>query len=233
MSSSAQQLLPKQHGFRRRYYTPQEVAAHNNVDDAWVSIFHKVYDLTSLLAEHRGRLTQPIALNAGRDLSHWFCVKDGKVQVKEHYDEARDLFVPYTPMGRFVHVPAPEPEAVSADHPNTPWWRDEQYIIGQLSAKVRKLRIVNTLTRQEDILHVCSEETIAEIQTRYVEYNAHASSYTWKQLKGDAFVNMDMGHTLAEAGIPDETDTFDQLGIDDDLYIPTVHVYYNDDLTEM
>ena len=48
-----------------------------------------------------------------------------------------------------------------------PRWKDKQYIIGNMSQRVRKLRIVNVLTQQSDILSVCSEETMEEIQARY------------------------------------------------------------------
>jgi len=222
-------LLPSQHGYRRRYYTPDEVKAHNSADDVWVSIFGKVYDLTSLVKD-RTLLTQPLVLNAGQDLSHWF--DPATKHVKTYYDEARGLFLPYTPAGRFVHVPPPEPTAVPGDEEeDTPWWRDDQYIVGRLSKNVRKLRIVNTLTQQADVLKVCAEETLAEIQTRYADCNAHATSYTWKQLKASRFVAIDMSLTLDQAGIPDESPEFDDLNLDPDLYLPTVHLYFNDLLT--
>ena len=32
-------------------------------------------------------------------------------------------------------------------------------------------------------------------------------------------------------GIVDETDKFLSLGMNDDYYIPTLHIYFNDDLT--
>jgi len=47
------------------------------------------------------------------------------------------------------------------------------------------VKIVNTLTKREDVLTVCSEETIKEIRDRYLEYNAHAASYAWKKLDGE------------------------------------------------
>lgn len=51
-----------------------------------------------------------------------------------------------------------------------------------MSTKTRKVIVVNTLTRKQDVLSVCSEETIEEIRDRYLPYNAHAGSYTWKRL---------------------------------------------------
>ncbi len=114
----------------------------------------------------------------------------------------------------------------------TPWWRDKDLVIGLLSRQTRKVNIVNALTRQSDLLTVCSEETIAEIRDRYMEYNKHAESYTWKRLdEAGKFVRLDMLGTLASNGVPDDADDFEALGIDEDYYYPAIHVYFNDDLT--
>ena len=40
---------------RSKYYTPDEVSAHNSAADLWVSFMGKVCDLTPLVREHRGR----------------------------------------------------------------------------------------------------------------------------------------------------------------------------------
>lgn len=69
---------------------------------------------------------------------------------------------------------------LSSPDADKPWWADEQYQIGSLSSKARKIQIVNTLTGDEHILEVGGEETVSEIQDRYLHYNAHAGSYTWK-----------------------------------------------------
>lgn len=45
------------------------------------------------------------------------------------------------------------------------------------------------------------------------------------------FVKLDMGKTLEENGLPDESEEFQQLGIDEDVYMPIVHIYWDDDLT--
>ena len=37
--------------------------------------------------------------------------------------------------------------------------------------------------------------------------------------------------TLDENGIPDDTDEFEDLNIDPDFYIPTIQLYFSDDLT--
>ena len=50
----------------RRFYTPDEVAHHNSGNDCWISIFHKVYDLTPLLVANRGPLANPLIEAAGQ-----------------------------------------------------------------------------------------------------------------------------------------------------------------------
>ena len=67
-----------------------------------------------------------------------------------------------------------------------------------------------------------------EILKRYLKYNAHAESYTWKY---DCVV-LDMHKTLAENGIVDDDPDFYTLRMRDDKYLQSVILYYNDDLTE-
>ena len=110
-------------------------------------------------------------------------------------------------------------------------------MIGKLTVKPRKIRIINMLTKHDDILEVsliklnllqvATEETINEILDRYLELNLHAASYTWKRL-GRV---LDMDQTLSENDILDETDELIELGVDVDDYIPAIHLYFNDDLT--
>lgn len=78
------------------------------------------------------------------------------------------------------------------------------------------------------VVKVCSEETINEILQRYLMYNRHAASYTWKY---DG-VNLDMDKTLEQNGIPDEDEQFYQLRMNDNEFLHAIHVYFNDDLTE-
>ena len=135
------------------------------------------------------------------------------------------------PTGRFLHVPPRD--ATSDAHTEVqpfdkPWWNDEQnYGIGRLTKKSRKISIINTLNKDEQILEVPSEENMNEILDRYLVFNDHAASYTWKRL-GKV---LNMKGTLALNGIPDETEECLELGIDPDEYIPAVHLYFNDDLT--
>eukprot|EP01138_Halocafeteria_seosinensis_P003168 gb/GECG01003241.1/.p1 GENE.gb/GECG01003241.1/~~gb/GECG01003241.1/.p1 ORF type:complete len:200 (+),score=22.73 gb/GECG01003241.1/:1-600(+) len=162
----------------RRIYTRHDVSLHNSPDDCWVVLFDKVLELTSLLKdENHGALADPILDYAGRDVSHWFDEKTG--DIKYRVDPETHLEVPYTPEGRFIHVPPRDP-TTTWRHRDTPWWKDPQYVIGNITQKERKLRIVNTLTSKEDILEVGCEETLEEIRDRFYEFNAHAASYTWK-----------------------------------------------------
>uniref|UniRef100_A0AAY5KIZ1 Cytochrome b5 domain-containing protein 1 n=1 Tax=Esox lucius TaxID=8010 RepID=A0AAY5KIZ1_ESOLU len=76
---------------------------------------------------------------------------------------------------------------------------------------------------------VCSEETLNEILQRYLRYNSHATSYTWKYNS----VKLDMSKTLEENGIPDEGGDFYRGGMDRDLFSESICLYFNDDLTEL
>ncbi|CAM9943715.1 unnamed protein product [Scytosiphon promiscuus] len=146
-------------------------------------------------------------------------------------DPHTGLTVPYLPMGRFLHVPPNFPTTKWNTDFGLPWWRDQGRIVGKLTRKARPLRVVNILSRQEDQLLVACEDTIADIQERYLEYNAHAASYTWKVLQEESFVPAKMDQTLEENGIVDDDLAFEKLGIDDDGYMPVLHIYFNDDLT--
>jgi len=170
--------------------------------------------------------------------------------VKTHIDEVTNLRLPYLPNGRFLHVPPSEPVSNWRTDFGTPWWKvglimmcarvtdhvslaaqDQNFCIGNLSHKTRTIEIVNILTQQRDMLQVCFEETVHEIRERYLEYNAHCASYTWKHLQNGEFVPLDMQQTLKENGMEDESDEFERLSINQDYYTPVVHLYFNDDLT--
>ena len=93
-----------------------------------------------------------------------------------------------------MHVPPSTPNSDWETSFNKPWWDDyERYGIGRLTESVREIRIINMLTKHDDNLEVCSEETINEILDRYLEINLHAASYTWKRLGK----TLDMGKNLS------------------------------------
>lgn len=149
-------------------------------------------------------------------------------QPKTHIHPLTGLRLPYAPFGRYLHIPPSEPTANFDNSFDQPWWSDHAaYQVGYLSKKKRKIRIINMLSHQADLLEVCAEERLRDIRDRYLVYNRHAMSYTWKRL--GRVLNMELN--LEENNIPDETEEFDQLNIDEDQYIPALHVHFNDDLT--
>ncbi|KAG7464641.1 hypothetical protein MATL_G00167750 [Megalops atlanticus] len=213
---------------RPKYFTPTEVSQHNTVGDIWVSYLGKVYDLTPLVNEHKGDvLLKPILECAGKDISHWFNSKTK--DIRTHVDPVSGCVKYYTPRGRFVHVPPPCPRTDWANDFGKPWWRDSRYEVGLLSAKTRWIRVINTLTSQEQSLEVCSEETLDEILQRYLRYNSNAASYTWKH---DG-VELDMSKTLSENSVPDEDEEFYHCRLDRDLFSPSICLYFNDDPDEL
>ncbi|XP_028254804.1 cytochrome b5 domain-containing protein 1 isoform X2 [Parambassis ranga] len=212
---------------RPRYFTPAEVAAHNTAADLWVSYLGKVCDLTPLVNRYTGdALLLPIMECAGKDISSWF---DPETQdLLTFVDPLTNCVTYFTPRGRFVHVPPNGPRSDWAMVIGEPWWKDPRYQVGRLSAKSRWIRVINTLTSQEQRLQVCSEETLEEILQRYLRYNGHAHSYTWKF--GGAC--LDMSRTLGENSVPDDDRQLEQLRLDQDLYTPAILLHFNDDLTE-
>jgi len=220
-------------GKHRRYYIPKEVSLHNAVDDCWVCVFGKVYDISYLLvnvSSSEESLVTPIVAHAGQDVSHWFDEETGDV-IKE-IDPVTGLSTPHLPYGRFVHVPPSEPVSNWSTEFDEPWWRDEAFCIGSLSSAPRSIIVRNMLTYQESVLQVCEEETIEEIQDRYMDWNRHSGSYTWKVLDEDVFRPLDMTLTLTENGVPDESSQLKKLSIPIEKFIPMIHAYFNDDLSE-
>jgi len=213
----------------QRYFTPAEVAQHERADDLWVSFFHHVYDLTPLIAQNKGSLVQPLLDAAGTDITHWFSPKSK--DLRSHIDDKTELRAPFLPMGNLLHAPPPEASANWATDIGTTWWKNKNLCIGKLTRQVRTLKLLNMLTKQETTLEVCEEETLTEIQNRYLAYNQHAASYTWKHTGSQMCRVLEMNLTLDENDIPDEAPKFDSLDIDEDLYVPIVHLYFSDDLT--
>ena len=135
----------------------------------------------------------------------------------------------YCPSGRYLHVQSAEPDSSFGEVAfQLPWWRDfSRYQIGSLTIKPRKIRLINMLTKHDDVLEVATEETINEILDRYLEINSHAASYTWKRMGRE----LNMERNLSQNDIPDETEELLELGIDLEDYIPAIHLYFDDDLT--
>ena len=119
-----------------KYFTAEEIAMHNTADDCWVSIYEKVYDLTRLIKENRDLLADPIINAAGSSISHWF--REDTRDVKTFIDPQRNIRMPYTPYGRFTHVPSPDPLDNCAII-DTPWWVDSSYVVGQVGYRIPRI----------------------------------------------------------------------------------------------
>lgn len=155
------------------------------------------------MENHQSPLCDPIVLAAGSDISHWF--HPDTREPKTFIDPKTGQQTVLCPTGRYLHVPPInaqsnyETEVVDFE---IPWWRDsDKYMIGRLTKKVRKITLMNTLTKDDEIIDVASEETMNEVLDRYMNQNSHAASYTWKRL-GKV---LDMEMNLADNGIIDES----------------------------
>ena len=127
-----------------------------------------------------------------------------------------------------MHIPPVAPRTDWCGSFSRSWWKEDKYFIGMLSSKTRRIRVLNTHTLEEQTIEVCAEETMNEILLRYMPYNSHAESYTWKYREN----NMDMDKTLEENGVVDEDEEFYELGMDEEEFLPPIMLYFNDDLTE-
>ncbi|CAB3221300.1 unnamed protein product [Arctia plantaginis] len=245
---------------KRQWYTPAEIAIHNTSKDCWVSLNGTVYDLTSWLENQfrvckctkecsckvknwfcndscveycpcfkqgylycdAKRLAMSILAYAGKDLSHWFKGEDWV-----HYTHP----IVGSKTTHMIHGHGSQQPVV----PSTlwrpiekPWWLNEKYMVGKATARTRPIRITNTITGSTVTLEVCSEETLYEVMMRYFPHNRHLSSYTWRYLGKPLCYNK----TLAENNIPDERDRFSDVALAENIHIPAILIYYDDDLTE-
>lgn len=213
----------------KRYYTWTDIEPHSFAHDIWIVLFGKVLDLTELVQSNiESPLCQPLIDFAGKEVTHWFNQKTKEPKTKVDPDTARKVH--YCPNGRYLHIPSGLPGTDDEPFEEVPWWRNDRFVIGQLTSKSRKLRIVNMLSHHTDVIEVPCEETIDEIQTRYCVVNDHAPSYTWKTY---TIKPLDMEGTLDENEIVDDTQKYEALNIPENKwYTPPILIYFNDDLTE-
>ena len=154
-----------------RWFMRKDVAHHCHYGDLWLSLLGRVLDLTNLVSRHTGSAVQPLIDAAGTDVSHWFDPSTG--DVRTHVSPITEHEAPYTPRRNggvaFLHVP--DHSRVASDveaPPEVPWWRDESLVVGRLTARSRKVRLLNMESTLEVTLEVPSEEIIADIAARYV-----------------------------------------------------------------
>ena len=56
---------------RPKYYTPNEVAVHNTLEDLWVSFLGKVYNLTPLCEKYKGNFSNAFIIARWLSVSDW------------------------------------------------------------------------------------------------------------------------------------------------------------------
>lgn len=221
-------MYPERSGrIPKPYVAPFEVVVHDQPDDCWVSLLGKVFDVTPIIKQYEGQdCIKPLIAHAGKDISNWFDDRTGDIRYYIH--PLTGAHVPYCPHGRIPDV-LPQVPTVNwkpLDHP--PWWKDDQYVIGPLTKRVRPIRIINSLIRKEVSMNVCCEDTFSRIMERYSMFCSNPQSYTWRYCDR----TMDPSKTMEENEIPDERDRFTELGLPQNLYVPGIFLYYNDDLKE-
>ena len=60
----------------------------------------------------------------------------------------------YCPNGNYLNIPPDFPDSSWEYNFDLPWWKDNSLKIGKLTIKTRKIRIINVLTNQDDIIEV-------------------------------------------------------------------------------
>ena len=220
MSGNVHGRIPK-----RRYYTRADVSSHRTAGDCWVVIYQNVLDVSSMIASCSTHLAAPLIQSAGTDISHWFLVdKKTRLFVPKTVMNLPDSTSPrpFAPFGPFMHLEGDLPSS------GMPWWNDPSLLVGRLASSTRLIRVVNMLSKQDALLEVPVEETLEEIQERYMVYNQHAGSYTWKRLGRP----LSLDKTLDENSVPDETKIMQDIGMNPEEHVPVLNIYFNDDLTE-
>ena len=110
---------------------------------------------------------------------------------------------------------------------------DTRFVAGRLTARARRVRVVNSLTSHEHVIEMGVENTIEDLQARYLEHNAHCGSYQWKALVNGVFRPLDVHKTLEENGVVDDSEELDKLGMDADApdFLIDLIIAFQDDLT--
>ncbi|XP_013107657.2 cytochrome b5 domain-containing protein 1 [Stomoxys calcitrans] len=204
-----------------RYYRYDEVCLHNKKEDFWVVIHGNVFDLTPMLRDRQetwNKNLDYLLAFGGKDLSHFFHLNHTpKTEVSGSSGIRRVLFPPILESAHSAHCKT---------H-NKIWSQDPCYHIGCVTKRERQIRIINTLTGTVVNMKVCDEDSIYDIQRKYKEfYNFHAGSYLWRKFSygGHCPGELVLHETLAGNGlIVEESDI--------ELPVPSIWLYYTDDLT--
>ncbi len=205
-----------------QYFTLLDLKKRNTVENYSVSLFGDIYDLTGLIRKNRETKQADNMLKwAGQDITHFFDPKTKNPKQPDNYllnlKSKREI-----EKNQLFHFDLKERDT-------SPWYQNNSLVIGKLTKREIKIKIVNTLSYTEDILIVPIEETLNEICDRYLKKNFHAKSYVWKDLDGRV-LKMDLD--LYENNLGENLEEIDYLDIPEkQIYIPSIFLYFKDDLT--
>ena len=212
----------------RTVYVVGDVALHNSRLDCWVTIFDRVYDVTSVLREEADHDKCELLLKyAGEALDHMFDRQSGAL--KSYVSPVTWVREPYCPEGPLPGVEAVAPSSTGSNTQAKPWWEDETLIVGTLTSRPRRVRIMNTLSGQNDDVTIGDELTVAQIQQRFARYNSDcAATYEWRALIGGAMTPLDPTKTLSENGVPYDSPQLEDLALDPDGLPITLALVFKD-----
>lgn len=142
---------------------------------------------------------------AGKDLSPYFSERNEPLERVNQYMNKVPVF-----------PPAFEKESDDRDF----WWRDENYIIGNITRIERRVRIINTLTRKTVSMKVCEEDSIESVKQKYAKcFNRNADNYIWRKTSSSdpKSGQLSMNKTLTQNGFPYEK--HEKLGLPPALWL--------------
>ncbi|XP_037961096.1 cytochrome b5 domain-containing protein 1 [Teleopsis dalmanni] len=199
-----------------KIYKRDEVAPHNKLDDFWVIFYGKVLNLTPFIQDRLFTWNcnlSYLAAFGGKDISHFFYENGEPItEISGRSGVIRVVFTPILETAR----------TATAKSINDLWTRDPLYHIGNITACVRTVRIVNTFINTEVKMVVNEEDTLGKIFRMYKnKYNHHASSYLWRKFVNNVKTPIDFSTNLTGNGFPP----------DDDYLAPSIFLYFTDDFT--
>ncbi|KAL8448887.1 hypothetical protein Emed_003457 [Eimeria media] len=193
---------------------PEELRCHCSSTDCWVAVYGVVYDLSPLLSLNKNELALPLIQHAGKDISSWFCKEALQpLAIARVRSDTTEVYI--HPNAPFLHVPG-------SGCRDTPWWRDRRYVVGELAESPLKIRLFNTLTKQETEISVPAAHPLKVASEQQLKkMNSHANAYTWSCL-GRA---LDLDKSLQQNGI-EAPKASEETAIPE----PTILLHFTDDL---
>ncbi|XP_072214495.1 cytochrome b5 domain-containing protein 1 [Excalfactoria chinensis] len=169
----------------------------------------------------------PLLGAIGTDVSHCFDPESGDPlsRVEPRTGRTGSRYPLGTPGSSQPHTPRSD----GAPPWDAEWWRDPRLQVGLLTAAPRLLRLCNTLTGQSCVIEVCGEEPVGAALWRARGWREQLQKYT--ACYGG--VPLQPHLSLEQNGIPDSTSELRSLRLDPKDFIPTVLLYFNDDISDV